>query len=49
MTFFFKLLRGGSWVVNPWDCRSAYRSLDVPVNTINYVGFRVVCNFSTKM
>ena len=38
-----KLLRGGSWLNNPRNCRSAYRNLGLPVNANNYVGFRVVC------
>ncbi|GAX36296.1 SUMF1/EgtB/PvdO family nonheme iron enzyme [Nodularia sp. NIES-3585] len=36
-----RLLRGGSWDLNPWDCRSAYRNHDVPGYWYNYVGFRV--------
>jgi formylglycine-generating enzyme required for sulfatase activity len=38
-----KLLRGGSWDDFPWDCRSAFRALNRPVGTFNFVGFRVVC------
>jgi formylglycine-generating enzyme required for sulfatase activity len=38
-----KLLRGGSWVYYPGDCRSAYRSLDQPGSANLAVGFRVVC------
>jgi formylglycine-generating enzyme required for sulfatase activity len=38
-----KLLRGGSWNDYPWFCRSAYRNLDHPVNSIISIGFRVVC------
>ena len=38
-----RLLRGGSWSDDPWDCRSAYRGHDDP-GFVNYdVGFRVVC------
>jgi len=37
-----KLLRGGSWIGDPGDCRSAYRSHDEAVSTANDVGFRVV-------
>ncbi len=38
-----KLLRGGSWLSNPRDCRSAYR-LDFSHNRRSYnVGFRVCC------
>ncbi|GBL13490.1 serine/threonine-protein kinase pkn1 [Microcystis aeruginosa NIES-1211] len=38
------VLRGGSWYVNPTDCRSAFRSGHDrrDVNDVN-VGFRVVC------
>ena len=37
------VLRGGSWVIIPWDCRSAYR-YGSGILGINYVcGFRVVC------
>jgi formylglycine-generating enzyme required for sulfatase activity len=36
-----KLVRGGSWYINPWFCRSASRYFN---NEINFdVGFRVVC------
>jgi formylglycine-generating enzyme required for sulfatase activity len=38
-----RLLRGGSWNVNPWYCRSAYRVRDRPVIADCNVGFRVVC------
>jgi len=38
-----RLLRGGSWVGNPRDCRSAYRDNDAPVIDDNNLGFRVVC------
>jgi formylglycine-generating enzyme required for sulfatase activity len=38
-----KVLRGGSWFLNPWDCRSAQRfDLDASA-AFNDVGFRVVC------
>jgi formylglycine-generating enzyme required for sulfatase activity len=36
-----KLVRGGSWFINPYLCRSASRSGNNDVNDI--VGFRVVC------
>jgi formylglycine-generating enzyme required for sulfatase activity len=39
----FRLLRGGSWVDNPVDCRSAYRLLDNPDDGDLSSGFRVVC------
>jgi len=36
-----RVLRGGSWFLNPWDCRSANRRRNLPViRSINY-GFRV--------
>jgi len=38
-----KMIRGGSWNVNPRYCRSAYRSYGPPVNADTYLGFRVVC------
>jgi formylglycine-generating enzyme required for sulfatase activity len=38
-----RLLRGGSWVLNPWDCRSVSRNDDVAGIRYNNVGFRVVC------
>ncbi len=38
-------LRGGSWLVNPQFCRSAYRlSIIIGRDSFNYyVGFRVAC------
>jgi formylglycine-generating enzyme required for sulfatase activity len=38
-----KLLRGGSWIGDPGDCRSAYRSHDEAISAADDVGFRVVC------
>ncbi len=38
-----RLLRGGSWDLNPWDCRSADRNHYLPGDADNDVGFRVVC------
>ena len=38
-----KLLRGGSWVDGPGDCRSAYRAHVRPDDAAHDVGFRVVC------
>jgi formylglycine-generating enzyme required for sulfatase activity len=38
-----KLLRGGSWLNNAWNCRSAFRSVN-PARHLSYsFGFRVVC------
>jgi formylglycine-generating enzyme required for sulfatase activity len=39
----YRLLRGGSWYVNPRNCRSAYRLDNLPVTPDDYFGFRVVC------
>jgi eukaryotic-like serine/threonine-protein kinase len=36
------VLRGGSWILNPYLCRSAFRNWYVTVNYFNDVGFRVV-------
>jgi formylglycine-generating enzyme required for sulfatase activity len=38
-----KLLRGGDWHLNPWNCRSASRYHSQPDFDYVYVGFRVVC------
>jgi formylglycine-generating enzyme required for sulfatase activity len=38
----YRMLRGGSWYLNPRDCRSAYRNGDAPDYWYNYIGFRVV-------
>ena len=35
------VIRGGSWINNPWFCRSAYRLYNDFLN--DYQGFRVVC------
>ncbi|MEL6382608.1 MAG: formylglycine-generating enzyme family protein [Cyanobacteria bacterium J06626_18] len=38
-----KVIRGGSWLYDPWTCRSAYR-LDLNSgDRYNAFGFRVVC------
>ncbi|WP_339376758.1 SUMF1/EgtB/PvdO family nonheme iron enzyme [Nostoc sp. 106C] len=36
------LLRGGSWNINPWNCRSAVRNCNARDNKYINVGFRVV-------
>jgi formylglycine-generating enzyme required for sulfatase activity len=38
-----RLLRGGSWNLNPEDCRSACRGRLLPDNRFNSCGFRVCC------
>ncbi|MFN9990961.1 MAG: formylglycine-generating enzyme family protein [Cyanobacteriota bacterium] len=38
-----RLLRGGSWLGIPWDCRSASRFRIRPDVALNTIGFRVVC------
>jgi formylglycine-generating enzyme required for sulfatase activity len=38
-----RLLRGGSWFINPRYCRSAYRNHYQPGLAYDVVGFRVVC------
>ncbi|BAY96654.1 hypothetical protein NIES37_05880 [Tolypothrix tenuis PCC 7101] len=37
-----RLLRGGSWNINPWNCRSAVRNCNARDNKYINVGFRVV-------
>ena len=39
----YKVLRGGSWLIIPNDCRSASRDNDNPENVSITFGFRVVC------
>ena len=34
------MLRGGSWINNAGNCRSAYRNSNEPANRNNNVGFR---------
>ena len=38
----WRVLRGGSWVINQGDARAACRGLDFPDNRDFYVGFRLV-------
>ncbi len=39
----YRLLRGGSWLNNPENCRCAYRSYNNPDFDLNGNGFRVMC------
>ncbi len=40
----YRLLRGGSWLNEPYSCRSAFRYLNYPAGGFNLIiGFRVVC------
>ncbi|MEM9264683.1 MAG: formylglycine-generating enzyme family protein [Cyanobacteria bacterium P01_F01_bin.13] len=39
----YRVLRGGSWINGPADCRSARRMNSTPDARVNYYGFRVVC------
>jgi len=38
----FRVVRGGSWYLYPWNLRSALRLGDHPVNRYSVIGFRVV-------
>jgi formylglycine-generating enzyme required for sulfatase activity len=38
-----QVLRGGSWNVNPWDCRSANRNGFSSYDWYDFIGLRVVC------
>jgi len=40
----YRILRGGSWGNDPWDCRSASRLRDVPTSEYSDYGFRIVCS-----
>ncbi len=40
----YRILRGGSWGNDPWDCRSAYRLRDLPASEYSDYGFRIVCS-----
>lgn len=41
---FYRVVRGGSWDLNPGNCRSAYRSWDDPDGGYDDIGFRIVCS-----
>ena len=38
-----RVLRGGSWYLNPAFCRSAFRYYYFPANADDFIGFRVCC------
>jgi len=38
-----RVLRGGSWHLDPENCRSVYRVIALPDNRLNIIGFRVCC------
>ena len=40
----FRVLRGGSWDFDLWNCRSAQRLINTPVNANLNIGFRVSCS-----
>ncbi|NET54865.1 MAG: formylglycine-generating enzyme family protein [Symploca sp. SIO2E6] len=40
----YRLLRGGSWLLNPWGCRSADRHRYSPDNWYASIGFRVAAS-----
>ena len=44
----FRVLRGGSWIRDPFHCRSATRYWSNPANTIYDTGFRVACVSRTQ-
>ena len=44
-----KVLRGGSWVYNPVDCRSGNRNYHSPDNADGKDGFRVVCGVARTL
>ena len=39
----YRMLRGGSWICNPCNCRSAVRSCEQPIYGERFNGFRVAC------
>jgi|JFJP01.1.fsa_nt_gi Uncharacterized conserved protein len=42
----YRVIRGGSWYYNPWDCRSVFRFWVVPVARNWSFGFRVVSSLA---
>ena len=43
-----KILRGGSWGLNPGYCRSAYRNYGNLAYYVSHFGFRVVCSGAAR-
>jgi formylglycine-generating enzyme required for sulfatase activity len=39
------VIRGGSWINDPQNCRVAYRNNNEPVNRDNNLGFRLALSF----
>jgi formylglycine-generating enzyme required for sulfatase activity len=39
----WKLLRGGSWILNPLNCRAANRDSGNPDNDGTFIGLRPCC------
>lgn len=39
-----RIIRGGSWLYDPRNCRSAYRYYYAPADRGGIIGFRVVCS-----
>jgi formylglycine-generating enzyme required for sulfatase activity len=44
-----RVLRGGSWSLNPGNCRSASRFYNDARDEFNFIGFRVVCSASRTL
>jgi formylglycine-generating enzyme required for sulfatase activity len=44
-----RVMRGGSWYLNPNACRSAFRYWNDPVDSDDIVGLRVVCSASRTL
>ncbi|WP_407888911.1 SUMF1/EgtB/PvdO family nonheme iron enzyme [Scytonema sp. NUACC26] len=43
------MLRGGSWINNPENCRSAYRNNNDPDNRNDNIGIRVVVSGASAL
>lgn len=41
-----RLVRGGSWSLNPTYCRSGKRSSYAPDSNYNFLGFRIICTLN---